>query len=528
MYQSDEIGTDKLKTKLMEMFKLYKLFETKPTYQNFIENLENKFLKIAGEESPSIKKMVYILVCLLSFEIQETLKAKTIIKFFTFLHEIGDVIKFLNELSVKQNNPKYYNHNYYNQPSIYKRFIFPFFISLCELAYFNNEDIESIVVSINQGSPNSIKDFAIFCPDTLYNLLECHPKILCFHNTQGDTTDIFITIRGTTNITEISYDLTINRINTEFGYLHSGFYSIYNGRVKINLLDYLTRIRQQCKQTINFYITGHSLGAALAVITSLDIKNIAKSVFDDNYNLNMVRLFTFSCPYVGSFNQEYCENKYIDLNFHIHNDDIDPVCCYQDATNLLPPTMKDITDNFIVNTFLTRMTRYVVPSHYKKTASPYPTSQTFSNEIQTEIKQKKDKDNIQDMLVFPGKKFIDSIKTRGDMQYSYNINTSTFNKILSKFSLTESDSHTFHGSFRFEENGEIYSLMSGYYGYFGILNKNLDEEKPIFDLTSVKSKRKLPDIDSNKNKNNKDDNYNKLLDNLSVLQQEYKVKSTYL
>ena len=29
---------------------------------------------------------------------------------------------------------------------------------------------------------NSIKDFAIFCPDTLYNLLDCHPKILCFHN----------------------------------------------------------------------------------------------------------------------------------------------------------------------------------------------------------------------------------------------------------------------------------------------------------------------------------------------------------
>ena len=65
--------------------------------------------------------------------------------------------------------------------------------------------------------------------------------------------------------------------------------------------------------------------------------------------------------------------------------------------------------------------------------------------------------------------------------------------------------------------------MSGYYGYFGILNKNLDEEKPIFDLTSVKSKRKLPDIDSNKK-----NDYNKLVDNLSVLQQEYKVNSTYL
>ena len=56
MHQSDEKGPDKLKIKLMEMFKLYKLFETKPTYQNFIENLENKFLKIAGEESPSQKK----------------------------------------------------------------------------------------------------------------------------------------------------------------------------------------------------------------------------------------------------------------------------------------------------------------------------------------------------------------------------------------------------------------------------------------------------------------------------------------
>ena len=42
-------------------------------------------------------------ISLLSFEIQETLKAKTTMKFFTFLTEINNVIEFLNELSVKKN-----------------------------------------------------------------------------------------------------------------------------------------------------------------------------------------------------------------------------------------------------------------------------------------------------------------------------------------------------------------------------------------------------------------------------------------
>ena len=521
--QNNPDKLEELQLKIKEMFKLYQLFENKITYKNYIDNLYNKFTNITNQEKPSLKQLIYILVCLLSFEIQETLKAKTTMKFFTFLTEINNVIQFLNELSVKKNNPKYYNHNYYNRASVYNRFIFPFFVSLCELTYFNNEDIESIVRSINQESPNSVKDFAIFCPDTLYNLLDCHPKVLCFHNTQGETTNIFIAIRGTTNITEISYDLVINRINTEFGYLHSGFYTIYNGRVKINLLDYLTRIRQQCKKTINFYVTGHSLGAALAVISSLDIKNIAKSVFSDDYHINTVRLFTFSCPYVGSFNKEYSDNKYIDLNFHIHNNDIDPVCCYQDATNILPPTIKDLTDNFLVNTFLTRMTRFVVPSHYKKSASYYPTNELFYNQIKKQIKGKNNTSNQDEMMVFPNKEFIQSLNQSINMQYSYNINTSTYNQVLAKFNLTKSDSHTFHGTFRFEENGELYSLMGGYSGYFTILAKNLEEENPIFDLTSVKYKRNLPDINENQNKN-----YDNLLENLTIEQKQYKIKTTYL
>ena len=97
------------------MFKLYQLFENKITYKNYIDNLYNKFTNITNQEKPSLKQLIYILVCLLSFEIQETLKAKTTMKFFTFLNEINNVIEFLNELSVKKNNPKYYNHNYYNR-----------------------------------------------------------------------------------------------------------------------------------------------------------------------------------------------------------------------------------------------------------------------------------------------------------------------------------------------------------------------------------------------------------------------------
>ena len=73
------------------------------------------------------------------------------------------------------------------------------------------------------------------------------------------------------------------------------------------------------------------------------------------------------------------------------------------------------------------------------------------------------------------------------MQYSYNINTSTYNRVLAKFNLTKSDSHTFHGTFRFEENGELYSLMGGYSGYFTILAKNLEEENLKKILSSNKN-----------------------------------------
>ena len=71
-------------------------------------------------------------------------------------------------------------------------------------------------------------------------------------------------------------------------------------------------------------------------------------------------------------------------------------------------------------------------------------------------------------------------------QFSYNIDTSIYNELKGKYNDIKTNIEIFHGNFRFEENGEYYSLMGSDYGYFTIKKKDLDEEKKDFTLQKTK------------------------------------------
>ena len=133
-----------------------------------------------------------------------------------------------------------------------------------------------------------------------------------------------IVIRGTQELEEWIANLNAKQIyyqtnNPEAGKVHQGFYNLYfNGSDKIG-----TQI-EQLDPTIPCYITGHSLGGAMAVLAAIDLAL--------NYsNLKeQIRMYNYAPPRVGDptfakFYSELVPNSYRVVN-------------QADSTWLLPPT----------------------------------------------------------------------------------------------------------------------------------------------------------------------------------------------
>lgn len=494
---NEDLYIDSIHEKIESLLDFYNKYEHLDKYKEYIAFLENRFNDIKdinlneikeSKKKSDYKKLVYIYSCLLSFEIQETYKAKSHIKLFTTFHDLSKAINFFLE----KKNDVFVNLNYYHKPIVYKRFIFPLFMTLCDLSYYDNEDIIKIIETMNlvffKNKSKQIQDFEIFCPNTLLNMLECHPKVLLFHYEVKDTSNIFIICKGTSNVAELYQDFTIKRLNTEFGDMHSGFYGTYNSRIKLNIIEYFEKIKSKCKNKVNIFISGHSLGAALSVLVGCDIKDIFSSTFQDNektYELGLVSLITYSCPLVGAFNDKYCERKYIDLNFNIYND-ADPVCYLQDIRNVVG--VNHLTRNYFVDKMITYLTNYAIPHELKDKAMQYPTHEVF----RTACKIAPNKSCV---LETPSQEFIERIikLNKYNNQFSYNINTATYNELRGKNKDIQSNINIFHGNYRFENNGEYYSLMGTDYGRFTIKKKDLDEGKKDFSLITEKYKRKLPE-----------------------------------
>ena len=83
-----------------------------------------------------------------------------------------------------------------------------------------------------------------------------------------DNKNCVLVFRGTSEIKDIFTDINIIRIDTPIGVVHQGFYKSW-----LNVSEQIFEYLYNNKLTINheFYITGHSLGAAIATIAAVDI-----------------------------------------------------------------------------------------------------------------------------------------------------------------------------------------------------------------------------------------------------------------
>lgn len=106
-----------------------------------------------------------------------------------------------------------------------------------------------------------------------------------------DTRSIHVAFRGTENARDAVSDLDVRRLDKEFGgqkvKLHSGFYKQYESlqnELHAILMTYASRID-------DIYMTGHSLGGALATIAAAD----AAAAFPDK----KVHCHTFGSPRAG-------------------------------------------------------------------------------------------------------------------------------------------------------------------------------------------------------------------------------------
>lgn len=98
-----------------------------------------------------------------------------------------------------------------------------------------------------------------------------------------------LVFRGTEGVTEdILTDIKCRFVKSKAGQLHTGFHAAYEA-VKEEIGFHIDQI-----QTLPIYITGHSLGAALATIAAWDLERD-----------NLAACYTFGSPRVGDKNFDF-------------------------------------------------------------------------------------------------------------------------------------------------------------------------------------------------------------------------------
>ena len=108
--------------------------------------------------------------------------------------------------------------------------------------------------------------------------------------------------------------------NTQAGQVHQGFYSLYAN----NLAAPIRKAIKQFAPNIPCYVTGHSLGGAMAVLAAFDL---ASSYAEFR---QQIRMYSYASPRVGNPNFAQSFNRHVPNSYRVVN--------YADSTWLLPPT----------------------------------------------------------------------------------------------------------------------------------------------------------------------------------------------
>jgi triacylglycerol lipase len=147
------------------------------------------------------------------------------------------------------------------------------------------EDTESPVVANKSAEPSTNTDTDT---DVAIGIVE----VFFGYALTSDTHNI-IALRGTQTENEWVNNLSARQANfrnrqPDYGRVHLGFQ-----RSQEKIIRQVQRAIPQLRPNVPLYVTGHSLGGAVAMLTAADL------VVNDTYPRNQIQVYTFASPRVG-------------------------------------------------------------------------------------------------------------------------------------------------------------------------------------------------------------------------------------
>ena len=178
-----------------------------------------------------------------------------------------------------------------------------------------------------------------------------------------------IVFRGTQRTTEWIGDILLFQKRFE-GFadskIHSGFADIYQG-----LAQQVREIASQLNPSLPCYISGHSLGSALATLAAIDIALKVPKLKEQ------IRLYTYAGPRVGNPNFAQMHSQVVPNSYRIFN--------LADSIPLSPPTIfrNDVYSH--VGQAWSFLTQYgdVLPNHAVDTYRAAVNSEVETNKVRT-------------------------------------------------------------------------------------------------------------------------------------------------
>lgn len=137
---------------------------------------------------------------------------------------------------------------------------------------------------------------------------------------------IYVVFRGSTSIADWANNL--DAVLTSYSRcsgceVHAGFYKAEQANINY-IIERVSSLKKQYPD-YTVVVTGHSLGAAMATLTSLDLLAQTSIIKPTSTSAQGLRLFNFGSPRVGNTNfAEYASNAIVDRHRNTHYKDMVP------------------------------------------------------------------------------------------------------------------------------------------------------------------------------------------------------------